>query len=158
MLTTFKATARNLPDGLQVETNSRGFKILMDEPKELGGTNAGLNPVEAILCALGGCQTIVAVAFAKANHFAFEEFHVEIEGDLDPDGFTGKADVRNGFQEIRYSMHFKTNESQEKTEKFADFIEERCPVCDILANEVKLVRSAVVVNEVKSVRSAVVRD
>ena len=29
MLTTFKATAKTLPEGLQVETNSRGFKILL---------------------------------------------------------------------------------------------------------------------------------
>ncbi len=80
MLTTFKATAKKLPAGLQVETESRGFKILMDEPEELGGTNAAMNPVEAVLCALGACQTIVASAFAQANDFTFEEFHVELTG------------------------------------------------------------------------------
>ncbi len=143
MLTTFKATAKKLPAGLQVETESRGFKILMDEPEELGGTNAAMNPVEAVLCALGACQTIVASAFAQANDFTFEEFHVELEGDLDPDGFMGLADVRNGFQEIRFTMNFKTQESQEKTEKFAEFIEKTCPVGDCLANGVKLVKSGV---------------
>lgn len=145
MLTTFKANAKKLPEGLQVETSARGFKIILDEPEDLGGTDAGMNPVEAVLCALGACQTIVAAAFAEANDFEFEEFHVELEGDLDPDGFMGLADdVRNGFQEIRFTMHFKTNESQEKAEAFADFIEERCPVGDCLMNGVKLVRSAVV--------------
>lgn len=144
MLTTFKATARKLPEGMQVETNSRGFKILMDEPEELGGTDIAMNPVEAVLCALGACQAIVASAFAAAHDFAFEEFHVELEGDLDPDGFMGLADVRNGFQEIRFTMHFKTNESQEKTEAFAEFIEKTCPVGDCLANGVKLVMAGVV--------------
>lgn len=144
MLTTFKATAKNLPEGLQVETESRGFKIIMDEPEELGGTNVAMNPVEAVLCALGACQAIVAKAFAVAQDFTFEEFHVELEGDLDPDGFMGLADVRNGFQEIRFVMHFKTDESQEKTEAFADFIEKSCPVGDCLANGVKLVRAGVV--------------
>lgn len=145
MLTTFKANAKKLPEGLQVETSARGFKIILDEPEDLGGTDAAMNPVEAVLCALGACQTIVAAAFAEANDFEFEEFHVELEGDLDPDGFMGLADdVRNGFQEIRFTMHFKTNESQEKAEAFADFIEERCPVGDCLMNGVKLVRSAVV--------------
>ncbi|WP_062350669.1 OsmC family protein [Bacillus kwashiorkori] len=144
MLTTFKATAKKLPEGLQVETESRGFKIYMDEPEDLGGTNAAMNPVEALLCALGACQTIVASAFAEANDFSFEEFHVELEGDLDPDGFLGLSDVRKGFQEIRFSMHFKTNESQEKAEQFADFIEKTCPVGDCLTNGVKLVKGAVV--------------
>ena len=144
MLTTFTASAKKLPDGLQVETNSRGFKILIDEPEDLGGTNASMNPVEALLCALGACQTIVASSFAATKDFSFEEFHVELEGDLDPDGFMGLADVRNGFQEIRYKMHFKTNETQEKAEAFAEFIEQTCPVGDCLANGVKLVSSGVI--------------
>lgn len=146
MLTTFKATARKLPGGLQVETNSRGFKILMDEPEDLGGTDTAMNPVETLLCALGACQTIVASAFASAHDFTFEEFHVEIEGDLDPDGFLGLADVRNGFQEIRYEMHFKTNESKEKVEEYVKFIEKTCPVGDCISNGVNLVLSGVVID------------
>ena len=143
MLTTFKATAKKLPGGLQVETNSRGFKILMDEPKELGGTDVAMNPVEALLCALGACQTIVASAFAPAHKFTFEEFHVELEGDLDPDGFMGLSDVRKGYQEIRFVMHFKTNEPKEKVEEFVRFIDKTCPVGDCLANGVKLVLAGI---------------
>lgn len=118
----------------------------MDEPEELGGTNTGMNPVVALLCALDSCQTIVAYAFAKAQGIDLEEFHVELEGDLDPDGFMGLADVRNGFQEIRYSMHFKSIASQEKLEAFAQFIESKCPVGDCLENgaPLKLTR---IVNE-----------
>lgn len=145
MLATFKASAKKLPEGLQVETDSRSFKILLDEPKELGGTDKGLNPVEAILCALGACQTIVAFAFAQSQGITLEGFHVDVEGDLDPDGFLGKAPVRNGFQVIRYTMYFKTNASKEKAEAFANFIESRCPVGDCLQNGVNLVRAGVVV-------------
>ncbi|MGG4220646.1 OsmC family protein [Paenibacillus jamilae] len=144
MLTTFKATAKKLPEGLQVESNSRGFKIILDEPEDMGGTDKGMNPVETLLCALGACQSIVASAFAEANDFSFDEFHIELEGDLDPDGFMGIADVRPGFQEIRFTMHFKTEESQEKAEAFADFIEKTCPVGDCLANGVKMVKAGVV--------------
>lgn len=146
MLTTFKATAKALPEGLQVETNSRGFKILFDEPEDLGGTDTAMNPVEGLLCALGACQSIVAKAFAVAHNITFEEFHVELEGDLDPDGFMGLADVRNGFQEIRFVMHFKTNEPKEKIEEFAKFIENTCPVGDCLSNGVKLVLSGVAID------------
>ncbi len=146
MLTTFKATAKAMPEGLQVETNSRGFKILFDEPEDLGGTDTAMNPVEGLLCALGACQSIVVKAFAAAHNISFEEFHVELEGDLDPDGFMGLADVRNGFQEIRFVMHFKTNEPKEKIEEFAKFIENTCPVGDCLSNGVKLVLSGVAID------------
>ena len=145
MLTKFKATARKTATGLQVESSTRGFKAIFDEPKELGGTDTGMNPVEGVLCALGACQSIVCAAFAPYKHFEYEEFWVELEGELDPDGFAGKnPDVRNGFQEIRFSFHFKTNEPQDKIDAFADFIESRCPVGDNLGNGVKLVRTAAV--------------
>lgn len=145
MLTTFKAKATKLQGGMQVETESRNFKILIDEPKTLGGTDTAMSPVEALLCALGGCQAIVAAAFAKMHNVTFENFYVEIEGDLDLDGFMGKADVRTGFQEIRYKMHFKTNESREKMENFVKFIEGTCPVGDSIENEVRFVNAGLVI-------------
>ncbi|MGX8702195.1 OsmC family protein [Caproiciproducens sp.] len=144
MLTTFKASAKKLPEGLQVNCGARKFNFLLDEPEELGGTDAGMNPVEAVLCAFGACQSIVAAAFAQAQDFHFDEVHVELEGDLDPDGFMGLADVRNGFQEIRYTVHFKTQESQEKAEAFAAYMAAHCPVGDCLENGVKLVNAGVV--------------
>lgn len=143
MLTTFKATAKKLTEGLQVETDTRGFKILMDEPKELGGTDTGMNPVEAILCSLGACQIIVASAFASKRKIKFEDLYIDLEGDLDPDGFLGLSDVRKGFQEIRFVMHFKTNEPKNKIEEFVKFIERTCPVGDCLSNGVKLVLAGV---------------
>lgn len=146
MKETFKVIARKTTKGLQVESEARGFKLIMDEPEELGGTNTGMNPVEALLCALGSCQSIVAFAFAKANSISLESFYVELEGDLDPDGFKGlDKNVRNGYQEIRYSLHFKSTASQEELEKYADFIESRCPVADCLQNGVPLKLTKVVI-------------
>ena len=143
MLNTYKASVKKLSEGLQVEADSRNFKILMDEPKELGGTDVAMTPVEALLSAYGACQTIVASAFAQDNDISFEELRIDLEGDLDPDGFLGLADVRNGFQEIRFTMHFKSDEPKEKLEKFADVSESRCPVGDNLANGVSLVLAGI---------------
>lgn len=145
MLTTFKATARKTASGLQVETGTRGFSITFDEPENLGGTNTGMNPVEGVLCALGACQSIVCAAFAKAQNFKYDEFWIELEGDLDPRGYMGLSNCRNGFQEIRFSHHFKTDEPQEKVNAFSDYIEAHCPVGDNLANGVKLIRTASVI-------------
>lgn len=146
MKTTFKATARKLPEGMQVESTARNFKVMMDEPQELGGTDVAMNPVEAVLCSLGSCQAIVAAAFAQANDFKFDEVYVELEGDLDPDGFMGLADVRPGFLEVRFTMHFKTDEPKEKAEKFLEFIEKTCPVGDCLTNGIKIVPNGVVID------------
>ena len=147
MLQTLKATTKKLPDGLQVETDSRGFKVLLDEPEELGGTNKGMNPMELVLCALGACQTIVAFAFAENNGIALEDFWVDLEGDFDSDGFLGLSDVRPGYSEIRYKMHFKSTASEEELNKFAEFIEKTCPVGDSVGNGVKLVHSGIVIEK-----------
>ena len=144
MLQTMTATVRSL-EGLQVEAEARGFKFTMDEPEDLVGTNTGMNPVEALLCALGACQVIVIKAFADARRFNVKNVRVELEGDLDPDGFLGKnPDVRNGFSEIRFTFYLETDENEERTRKFIDFVEKKCPVGDIIANGVPMIRSGIV--------------
>ncbi|MGT2924147.1 OsmC family protein [Streptococcus caviae] len=144
MLETFKITAKKTTTGLQVEADARGFKFILDEPEELGGTNTGMNPVEALLCAFAACQSIVCASFAESQDFSYDEFWIEVEGDLDPDGFMGLSEARNGFQEIRYSTHFVTNEPQDKIDAFSDFMDQHCPVSDNLQNGVKVVRTAAV--------------
>lgn len=129
---TFKTISRSV-NGLVVENTARNFKMIMDEPTGLGGTDTGMSPVEALMCALGSCQVIVARAFAAANGIEINDFWVELEGDLDPDGFLkGAPGVRNGFSAIRTTMHIKTDAPDEKVKAFAKFIESRCPVGDTL--------------------------
>ena len=131
---TFKATSK-LMSGLQVDNYVRDFKIRMDEPQNLGGTDTGMNPVEALLAALGSCVTIVAAAFAKAHNIDLQNFWVELEGDLDPDGFLkGKPGVRNGFQEVRLTPHIQSSSSPEDIEEFMEFVKSRCPVSDVMIN------------------------
>ena len=70
---------------------------------------------------------------------------VEVEGDLDPDGFTGKApDVRNGLQEVRFRMHLKSEDGA-AARALAALVEERCPVSDCLKAPVPVVCAEVVV-------------
>jgi len=120
--------------GAVAEGTARGFKVIVDEPAELGGTNTSMNPVEMLLCALGGCMTIVASSFAPKFRVELKGFSVELEGDLDPDGFTGKnPNVRKGFSDIRYKMHIKSDSPEENIKKLYKYIEDHCPVKDTLA-------------------------
>lgn len=134
---TCKASLHNLPGDLALESESRGFKVIMDEPTSLGGTNTGMNPVEALLAALGSCQCIAAAESAKSHDIDLKEFWVELEGDLGIDGCRrGDPNVRPGLQEVRFTMHIKTDASQDKVEAFQKLIESRCPVGDSLGKGV----------------------
>jgi organic hydroperoxide reductase OsmC/OhrA len=69
-----------------------------------------------------------------------QDFWVELEGDLDPDGFLkGKPGVRNGFQTVRLTPHIKTSSSEEDVEKFMAFIKTRCPVSDVMINGTEII-------------------
>ncbi|MFD1849727.1 OsmC family protein [Oceanobacillus bengalensis] len=139
-----------LQENVLVETEARGHKVIVDEPQNLGGTDKGMNPVELLLSALGACQSIVARTYANKFEVNLQKFWVELEGDIDLDGFLGKSDVRPGFSNIRYTFHIETDASEEKVEAYKAFIENHCPVGDTIANTVELVSSKVVVeNTVK---------
>jgi len=143
---TFKATA-HLQKGMVVKASSRNFEMMIDEPRSLGGTDTAMNPVEAVLCALGACQSIVARAYSRKFNVTLEDFWVEVEGDLDTDGFMNKSDVRRGYSEIRYTFHIKTDASREQVEEFIQFLERTCPVGDTIANPVQLKLNGIVIEK-----------
>ena len=94
---------------------------------------------------LGACQAIATLLFARMQDVPLDGVRVEVEGDLDPDGFTGKApDVRNGLQEVRFSMHLKSSD-EAAARALAALVEERCPVSDCLKAPVPVVCAEVVV-------------
>ncbi|OPY91586.1 MAG: OsmC-like protein [Syntrophaceae bacterium PtaU1.Bin231] len=105
-----------LREGLSVENRAGKFTVLMDEPETLRGTDTGMNPVEMLLCCLGACQCIVARLFARARKIQVQDFRVELEGDLDPDGFLRVKDgFRAGLHEIRYTVHIRTDATRVKS-------------------------------------------
>ncbi|MCF6465778.1 OsmC family protein [Clostridium sp. Cult2] len=144
-LETFKVVSK-LTEGIKIECSARNHKIILDEPEGLGGTDKGMNPVEATLCSLGACQAIVAKCFAKAKGIDLQEYWVEIEGDLDTDGFQGLSDVRPGVQNIRTRVHIKSNSTKEKLEEFVEFVENTCPVADTIKNSANMSTELIVEN------------
>ncbi|MWV42792.1 OsmC family peroxiredoxin [Paenibacillus sp. HJL G12] len=141
---TFKATA-HLKEGFKVVANVRHFELIIDEPKSLGGSDTGMNPVEALLASLGACQSIVARAYAPKFGVELEDFRVEVEGDLDLDGFFNRSEVRPGYSDIHYTFYIKTRSSTENVEQFIQFLESKCPVGDTIANPVNIKLDRIVI-------------
>lgn len=130
----FKSVS-TLLDGVTVECVSRDHKFILDEPEELGGVDKGMNPCEALLSSLGACKCVVAGSFAKAHNIDIQDLKIEVEGDLDPDGFMGKnPKAKVGFTEIRTKVNIKSSSSEEEIKNFIDFIDKTCPIADTLVN------------------------
>ncbi|MDD4092306.1 MAG: OsmC family protein [Smithellaceae bacterium] len=146
-LHTFKATSVLKETGMRVESEVRGFKAVADEPKNLGGTDTGMSPVETLLCAVGACQCMTARFFAKSLKVDLEEYRVDVEGDLNIMGFLkGDSGIRPGFQGIRVTVHVKSKAPQEKITELLTTVESRCPVGETVLNGTPVVVRHIVEN------------
>ena len=131
----FKAEVTALSEGMQMNCEARGMSFLLDEPAELGGSNLGMNPVEALLSALGGCKGIVVKSFARKHRIKLKSVKVVCEGVLDPDGFMGlNPEAKIGFTEITTHFYFDADNTDEELADFVKFVEHTCPVLDTLVN------------------------
>lgn len=119
--------------GLQSDAKSGKNAVRIDEPEALGGTNTGQNPVELLLSALGGCLVVLVNAFAPGHDVIVKDVHVKVEGDLDPDGFMGKAAVRAGFSAIRYKLDVESDSDPAAVAALIQHAEDSCPVKDTLS-------------------------
>jgi len=143
---TLDAVSHKISEGLAVQTGVRGFKCIIDEPASPGGTDRRMNPVEAMLAGPGSCQCIVAAAFVKAQGVGLKDFQVELESDLDTDGFIrSDPNVRSGCGDVRFTMQISTGSPKEKVEAFQKLIEARCPFGNSLGRGIMLKSSAIVV-------------
>ena len=77
-----------------------------------------------------------------------QDFRVELEGDLDTDGFLkGKDGGRAGLHEIRYSVHIRADADEETVREFVEFVKSRCPVNDSLLGHVPIVQKGIVIEK-----------
>lgn len=130
---TFTANVVWSGESVRSVADINGKKVVIDEPKFLGGTDQGPNPVELVLAALGGCLNVLIVSFAKQHDVEIRGSQVHVEGDLDPNGFLEKTPgVRPGYQEIRYHIEIDSPSSSERIQSLIEHVERVCPVKDIL--------------------------
>ncbi|HCL90285.1 MAG TPA: peroxiredoxin [Candidatus Atribacteria bacterium] len=131
---TYKAQTEWL-EGFKTETEVRKFKVGIDEPLELKGTNTAPNPVEMILTALGGCVAVTYRAYARKFGVEIEGLTINLEGDTVHGGWTDKEGrERRGFKQIRYEVKIKTNAPEEKIQQLHKLVKEKCSVSDMLIN------------------------
>ncbi len=121
--------------GLETVSRVRDFEFTMDEPKNLGGTDQGMNPVEALLSSVGGCKVIVAQSFARAKKIKLNSIKVTVDGEMDTDGFTGKnPEAKVGLTDLDTHYQIDADNTKEEIEDFVDFIEATCPVIQTIAD------------------------
>ncbi|HLV13756.1 MAG TPA: OsmC family protein [Xanthomarina sp.] len=114
---------------------TRNFKLVIDEPEDLGGTDENANPVEYILAGLAGCVNVVGHLVAKELGFTINTLKIEAEGTINPNKLFGTSNAeRAGFKEISLKLIPETEASIETLVAWLKIVQERCPVKDNLLN------------------------
>lgn len=118
---------------------ARNFKIIVDEPVALGGSDQAANPVEYVLAAFAGCLNVMGHIIAKEMNFELRGLSIEIEGNLNPDRLFGKSDKdRAGYKEIVVVMKPDCDADSDTLEKWMHAVEARCPVSDNIQNNTQV--------------------
>lgn len=116
-----------------VKIRTGKHELMIDEPASVGGTDLGPNPLQYVIAALAGCVTIVGKGVAKKMGINLEEVSIRIEGEIDPDGFSGKdPSVQKGFKEMRLIVTAKADCPPEKLREWLKTTEDLCPVGNTL--------------------------
>lgn len=103
-----------------------------DEPIAHGGTSEGPSPLQAVVGALCGCESVTFHRTAKEMDFAYDGIEFEAGYTLDIRGRMGMRGVRQHFQTVRVEAVVATDESEERLAEVVEETEARCPVFNLL--------------------------
>ncbi len=119
------------------EATIRDFApAVSDEPESLGGGDAGPNPVEQLLGALGNCLAVGYAANATIAGIDIHDLKVEVAGDLDLHTFLGLRDGNAGFEDIRVHVHLDSDATAEQLEELHTKVTSTSPVGHTLSRQV----------------------
>ena len=135
----------NWKGGFKVETCSREFKLLADEPEMLCGTNTACNPVEMILQAYGACLTIGYAMNAAVRGINIEDIQIDLEGKIDLPGFLGleppeelNMDKLPGYKNITAKVKIKSDADAKTLNELHNHVIGTSPVGVTLSRPIKI--------------------
>jgi uncharacterized OsmC-like protein len=128
----------------KLECTSHGRTVIVDQPANAGGTDAGPTPLDYLLVSVAGCIGTIARIMAMQKRIALRSMKITIEGDINTDGLLGKpTDDPVGYKEIRILADIDSDMTAEEKEAFIHDVDARCPVSFNLLNNTPVKVSSV---------------
>ena len=115
-------------EGMKTLVKAGKHEIIVDEAEQMGGNNAGANPLQYLLTALAGCTNAVAHMVAKEMEFDLQDLSIKAVGEFDGRGFMGDPNIRSHFETTVLDVDIKTTESEERVKELSETVAARCPV------------------------------
>ena len=106
----------------------RDFKIQVDEPTELLGTNQYANPQEYLLAATNACMMVGFAAAAAMMGVRLSKLELELTGDIDLRGFLDiDRSVPPGYRRLYSRVKIAGDGTREQFEKMHELVKRTSP-------------------------------
>jgi len=117
----------------------KSFRIAIDEPPELLGTNTAANPQEHLLAAANACMMATYVGACAMQGVELESLSIESGGELDLRGFLGlDRNVKPGYDEIAYTVRIRGKGTPEQFERVHQWVMKTSPNYWNMANPIHM--------------------
>lgn len=94
-------------EGHKFEAESRRHKIIIDQPKEKGGSDEGFNPLEVFLASVGSCAAFYAKMYCQNAGIDAANLEVNVSSSL-------TADKPLRFQDIEVKLNLGRDIAERK--------------------------------------------
>jgi len=117
-------------------TRATPFKCSTDMPVVLNGTDVAPSPPEFLLHTLAGCITTSMMLLASANGIQVDEVTVNVEGDLNLNGFLGlDSCILKEYEQIKISIDVVGDLTSEEKNTLLE-LAKKSPIYNTILNPV----------------------
>jgi putative redox protein len=129
--------------GLSASIEVGDHRLLADEPVKVGGADAGPNPYDLLLSALGACTAITVRMYAQRKGWPLDAVEVRLSHDRIHAEDCAQCETREGYvQRISKSLSLQGPLDADQRQRLAE-IAERCPVQRMLTHEIAIQQTLV---------------
>lgn len=112
--------------------NGRDVVVLIDEPKERGGTNQGLTPTETLIASLIGCTNVVGSRIAEKMGLHVEDLKIEADAQFDRRGVMLEEEIAVPFPAVKLTISCRCNATPEQLDQWKRDLARFCPVSKVI--------------------------
>jgi putative redox protein len=120
------------PTHARTHVVARSHEIVIDEPRDRGGTDMAPTPLESMIAALIGCTNVILHKIAAHNGIEIDVISVGAEATLDRRGVTLQEEIPIPFPEIKLTITLSTSADDARLAKLKTDLGRFCAVSKIL--------------------------
>ena len=131
-----RSSCKDFQLGDQTIQRNNTYTMVFDFPPEFSGEGKGPTVCETCMSSLGACITQTIVAHATARGINIDSVTIDLEGNVDLQGFTGlSTDTRPGAQGFQLNVNIKSSTaSKEQISRLYEIGKRYSPAFDTLTN------------------------